>query len=306
MSSFISHESIIFHFIVILLFGSKNLGPVSVSSANILVYGILSSYSQRISLWSLLEALSDNGHDVTYMSAYEIKEPHPRIKDYTPRLWKEKMGPWEEHLSFYDIRKNKRMVKMWFELPSMGLSACETLYSDPEFVSWLNSTHFNLVIMDGLMNECAYSMVHYWKAKLIVYSTTSTMSWYYDSHGLPDESSSVSDLMYDFPPGKKMSFLERFVNAMTPLVWKAVREYWYIPQLEEICRKGLQVKEIPPFIEIEKNASLVMITTHYTLDYPRSLPPNVVAVGGVAAAGSEQLKPIPKVRLIIRSWNLFI
>lgn len=284
--------------VLFLVLGSSNniIGPKPVSSANILVYAIVGSYSQRISLWSLVEGLSDKGHNLTYMSSYDIIDPHPRIVDYAPKKWKEKMGPWEQHMRFYDIRKNGEMVRMWFRLPDKGLDACETLYSDPEFVSWLKSSQFDLVIMDGLMNECVYSMVHYWKAKLILYSTTITMSWYYDAHGLPDESSSVTDLMYNFPPGGKMSFLQRFVNAMTPLVWKAVREYWYLPKLEEICKKGLDLEEIPSFKEIERNASLVMLTTHYSLDYPRSFPPNAIPVGGVAV-GSKNAKPIPKVLL---------
>ncbi|CAL8137642.1 unnamed protein product [Orchesella dallaii] len=264
-----------------------------VSTANILFYGIVGSYSQRISTWPLIEALADKGHNVTYISSYDAKDPNPKIYDYAPKKWKEAMGSWEDQMSFFEVRKNKQMISMWFDIPSLGLLACDSLYSDPEFMNWVNSSSFDLIVVDALMNECAYGLVHMYKSKTIIFATSTPMGWYY-AFGFPDETASITECMFDFPAGKDMSFVQRFINGMSPIVWQIFREYWYFPKLEEITRNGLGLskEELPSFSEIERSANLVMLTSHYSLDYARSLPPNVINVGGITALGKT--KPLSK------------
>lgn len=118
-----------------------------------------------------------------------------------------------------------------------------------------------------------------------------------------DESSSISDLIFGFPSGEKMSFLQRFVNTLNPVLFTVTREWTYLPQLEEITRKGLGLttaehEQLPSFREVEKNTSLVLLTTHFSLDFPRSLPPYAIPVGGSVV--TKQKKPIPKVCITVK------
>ncbi|ODN03745.1 UDP-glucuronosyltransferase 1-3 [Orchesella cincta] len=59
-----------------------------------------------------------------------------------------------------------------------------------------------------------------------------------------------------------------------------------------ITKTGLELDEFASFSEIEKNASLILLTTHFSMDYPRSFPPNVIPIGGTVV--SKKTKPLPK------------
>ncbi|ODM87569.1 putative UDP-glucuronosyltransferase ugt-50 [Orchesella cincta] len=96
--------------------------------------------------------------------------------------------------------------------------------------------------------------------------------------------------MMHFPT--KMNFWQRAVAALVPLVWKVYKENWAFPHLEDMMKKGLGLEKVPKFVEIEANTSLVFINSHWSTEYPRSYPPNVIPVGGIA--GHSKGKPLPK------------
>ncbi|CAL8137636.1 unnamed protein product [Orchesella dallaii] len=270
--------------------------PLACRGENILVYGAIATPSIRISMMPYMEALADKGHNVTYVTnikAVDNFSKHPGIHEYLPKKWTALLSSsWEEEETFYSVRKNKGMIKSWYELPNLGVTACENLYSDSEFVEWVKSSNFDLVIVESLVNECGYGLAHLFGAKLIVYCSTTILPPFNDALGFPVESPYISDFIFNFPPGNQMSFLERFVNAINPVVYTLIRRHFYLPSLEEITKKGLGLTELPSFADIEKNASLVMLTTHFSLDYPRSMPPNAILVGG--AVVSKMKKPLAK------------
>lgn len=292
-------------FVIITLPHSQCVQP-----KKILFYSAISTHSIRLSMWPIMEALADKGHNVTFLSPLEnLDDPQQKSKVHyvTPKKWKKAMGSWESSGKYYDIRKQGAGPKGWLQIREIGVTACEHLYSDPEFIDWVWSSQFDLVIVETLMNECAYGMIHLWKAKLIVYSTTTVCPPFHDAHGLPDETSSISELLFAFPPGDKMTFLQRFVNALNPIVFTLTRDYQYLPKLEEITRKGLHIsekEELPSFREIEKNASLLMLTSHFSLDYPRSLPPYAVPVGGLVVTKKQKSIPTVKSHLSDKSTYL--
>lgn len=270
----------------------------STNGANFLVYIGMGSYSHRIPLDPYVDALVERGHKVTFLSGFVAKKPNPKVTEFNPP----KLLKWTEHLieggelDVYQIRENNQCVQLWFMLPHLGLQACEQLYSDPVFLQWLRDpkTNFDVVVMDSLANECAYGFAHYFKSKVIAFNTGQMYSWNPESnYGIPDESSSIPDgIMHNHP---KMGFYDRLITAVIPLVWKAYRELFHFPKLEEVTKQGLNLGEIPSFSEFERNTSLFLVNNHWALDYPRSLPPNVIPVGGLTyREETKGRKPLPK------------
>lgn len=172
--------------------------PQCVEAKNILVYGAVGSHSIRLSMWPMMEQLSNNGHNVTFLSAlenFEDTKKKSKVTSYTPTKLKEAMSSWGEYFDFYAGRQNKYGVPFaWMQARVQGIISCEALYSDPDFVNFVETSHFDLVIVEMLVNECAFGLARKWNSKLIMYSTTSVVPWFPDAHGLP-----VSILKYEWP-----------------------------------------------------------------------------------------------------------
>ena len=56
--------------------------------------------------------------------------------------------------------------------------------------------------------------------------------------------------------------------------------YWHMSSIRTTVQR-LAFPDCPPLIEIEKNVSLVFTNTHPAFTYPRTLPPQVIEVGGI-------------------------
>lgn len=70
------------------------------------------SYSMRIAIWLLIEALSEKGHQVTYVSAYESrKAPQPGIHDYVPKNLQRWWSQVEAEFELYEMRKSGKLLQ---------------------------------------------------------------------------------------------------------------------------------------------------------------------------------------------------
>lgn len=88
-----------------------------VDSANIVFYFAVSSYSHRIPAWPLVEALADQGHNVTFVSPFPSKSPNPKVNDYTPKKLKEWVDSWEDLENVFENRKLDKVIDSMLILP---------------------------------------------------------------------------------------------------------------------------------------------------------------------------------------------
>ncbi|ODM87916.1 UDP-glucuronosyltransferase 1-7C [Orchesella cincta] len=264
---------------------------LQVESANIAFFFGISTYSHRIPAWPLATGLADLGHNVTFISPFPAKKPHPKVFDYAPPKLKEWVDSWEDMEDVFAERKAGDLLKGWISLPDYGIAMCEVIYSDEEFVKWVKTSKFDLVFIDALFNDCGYGMAHVFEAKVIQFATSTAPTWYSEAFGIPDESSWLPDMVMFFDPNT-VTFKQRLTNALLPIAWDFVRRWSYFPKLEKITRDGLGITDLPKFEEIERNVSLVFVNTHYGEEFARSLPPNIVSIGGIAYV--EKRTPLPK------------
>lgn len=90
-----------------------------------------------------------------------------------------------------------------------------------------------------------------------------------------------------------MPFFQSVKNELVSLFWQTRRYTETFPQTEAILRKGLDLPDLPNLDAIEMNASLVFTYTHPSEEFPRSLPPNFVQIGGIHC--NDDRKPLPHV-----------
>lgn len=69
-------------------------------------------------------------------------------------------------------------------------------------------------------------------------------------------------------------------------------QYSLVPATDKLL-EGKFGPDMPSITEIERRASMALVSTHPIFDYTRPLPENVIPVGGLHVRNA---KPVPKVR----------
>ncbi|CAL8144005.1 unnamed protein product [Orchesella dallaii] len=260
--------------------------------ANILFFIGVGGKSHRIAMTPLVNGLAEEGHSVTVLTVEKPDGNDSKINYYVPKEVVKHFAEMRTSgsiIDFYGMRSKGMTIATWLIVPSFGTTVCEKLYEDPEYIAWLKSNKFDLVIVDGLFNECGYGIAHLHNAKIIVFSVSSVLPWGIEPFGIPDESSSITDMMFHFP--NQMNFFQRLFSAVMPIVWQMYREYLYLPRLNRITKDGLGLDDFPSFTELERNVSLSLVNTHVAQEFPRSLPPNVVPIGGISWVAKRKALP---------------
>jgi len=75
-----------------------------------------------------------------------------------------------------------------FTFTQTGAIICENIMNDPKNQAWIESSAFDLVVIDGHFNDCGFLLSHKFGAKTVLFGTSSVFSFWYDEFGLPTES----------------------------------------------------------------------------------------------------------------------
>ncbi|OXA61287.1 UDP-glucuronosyltransferase 3A2 [Folsomia candida] len=271
-------------------------------SAKILFYFGSSIYSHKVAVWPLVLKLAEKGHQITFLSPPFPKDKPTTSSEQTPtqsalnnnvRIFHPK-----SLVVFWQEKENNNRTRdaitsrvqgysdgqgYWDASMQNALEICRVIFRSLEVQEWVEAKvqEFDLVVIDTPYNECALALAHRLGCPHILFGTTSLYMWHQEMFGLPDETSWLPNYYYHFPT--EMSFLQRVRNALTPLQWfySTNRVSYIVPQLEKLMRKSLNVTDLPPLDELERSTSLFLLNTHFIQEYPRSLPPFVVPVGGL-------------------------
>jgi glucuronosyltransferase len=128
------------------------------------------------------------------------------------------------------------------------------------------------------------------KAISIGFSTSVLMPWANDRLGNPDNPSYIPNVFTPF--SSQMNFVQRTVNAVTTVLYKAVYFFMSDSPAQKLVRQYFG-QDTPDLAELARNMSLVLVNTHFSLNSPRPLVPGVVEIGGIHI---PRQKPLPQVR----------
>ena len=262
--------------------------------ASILFYSGPTTYSHRIALMPFAERLAADGHDVTYLSGSLPKKPNVNVTEFSPKALQDfTEARFGTHTDLVQMRMDGVHIDVWYHLEDIGTGMCEILMQDEEYLNLVKNKKFDLVVLDMFNNECAYGLIHYQKAKFVIYNPTHPMQWHYDLFGIPAETSWISDLAYGYE--YPMSFPQRFMNTLRHVRWYYTRVYNMYPKLEAMINKGLGLEgdNAVSIQDVQHNVSVVFTCTHYSVDYSRSLPPLFVNVPGLHVENTKG--ELPKV-----------
>lgn len=149
---------------------------------------------------------------------------------------------------------------------------------------------FDLVITEVFLNEAMLGFGHFFKAPVIGISTFCASKWTNDMVGSPSPLSYVPHPFLSFTD--HMTFVQRFGNTMMAIFDNVYMHYFYNYRQEEMYEKAFPNPK-PPLDTLKRNVALVLLNTHFSLNYPRPYVPNMIEVGGMHI--KRTTSPLPEV-----------
>lgn len=181
-----------------------------------------------------------------------------------------------------------------------NLAQTEISLKSPEVQKFLQKDNqYDLVISELFFQEATYMLAHKYNAPLILVTTYGNC---------------MKHNMLVRNPLQLASVLPEFIRVEEPSsFWGRLRSlyftcydyvwwrYWYLNKQAELAKKYIpNLKEpMPSLIEMQRNASLVLVNSHFTFDGPMALLPNIIEVGGLHF--KESTKPLPKVNIQVHT-----
>ncbi|KAG7160269.1 2-hydroxyacylsphingosine 1-beta-galactosyltransferase-like 3 [Homarus americanus] len=163
---------------------------------------------------------------------------------------------------------------------------CDAFLRDPGVRSaW--HTKPDVVILPAFMNECGLALVHKFKVPFIYITTSGLTPWTADLLANPENPAYVPNQYLSY--GANMNLWERTVNTLVRIISPYLRSQLVMKRVEGVVQRFLGDPTVS-LTEVEKNVSLVLVNSHYSLGHPRPLMPNVVEVGAMHCRPARPLQ----------------
>lgn len=252
-----------------------NIITHQVDSARILGVFPYPSRSHSILGQALFTELSKRGHDVTYLSPYPFKSsPLMNYRDIgitSQGLF----DSFQEELDAYfdDTSANMiELMKFWYDnIARMQ----EYTMSDPAVQKLLNSNEkFDICIIEFLMNESLLGFGAQFDCKIIAMSTFGQVRYINDMVHSPMPLSTTPHPFLSFTD--QMTFWQRMENVYMTAIEDIAFYIYHYPLQAAIYEKYFKAGK-PSFHHMLKHSvSMVLLNTHYSLNYPQAYLPNMV------------------------------
>lgn len=263
-------------------------------SYNILVMFPYPGKSHFDTFVGLFKALAMKGNNVTVISHFPLKEPVPNYRDI-------EIGGFERFfesditkmLDMKNIQDNNRLMKYltFLVLGNVGEMVCEITYTSKAVQSFLKENNkFDIALTECFNTDCFVPVAKKFNIPVIRIHSCTLMPWSSDRFGNPNNPSYIPNNFLPF--SDKMTFLERLENTILTLLQNVYFTNFIVRRDKSEATKYLG--EFGAALDIDiYNDSLVLVSTHFSLNLPRPLVPNVIEVGGIHVGKPRSL---PKVR----------
>jgi len=264
------------------------------STAKIL--GLMSTPSTSHHIWNraLMLALVARGHQVTVLSPDPEKQPVANHTDIVIEKAYEKIAESEYHYETMSTLTILENSLIWFHWGQENCKYGMTSKGSQKLMALKDKETFDIIIIDLTFEECFLGFVPiFGNPPVIAITAYVSPPWFSVFVGNPQLLSFTNS--YILPLTDCMTFFQRMANFMFHNYVLYYRKFHHLPIMDNIAQSYFG-KSTPLPSEIEKNFSLVMVNTHYSLDYTRPLVPAMITVGGMHITPGKEL---PNVRHIL-------
>ncbi|XP_063840614.1 UDP-glycosyltransferase UGT5-like isoform X2 [Scylla paramamosain] len=255
--------------------------PLPERSYKILMLLPVSSRSHMNIIVALAEALAQRGHKIMMLTNQPSQSVHPNIHEVHHGLTHMALSK----RNMFHERKNSSTGFAVFPkiLPAMA----RDLYKVPSVQHlYEKRKEFDLVVVDHMFNEIVYPFMH--ELPFVTVAVPGMDARQSAVLGNVQNPSYVPNLWtsYPFP----MSLWQRLKNTALH-VW--ISFYWrhwgVVPRIQKEI--SAHFPDLPPLLDIERNQSLTLMNTHFSITTPLPLLPSQVEVGAIHCRPG---KPLPQ------------
>ncbi|XP_054555443.1 LOW QUALITY PROTEIN: UDP-glucuronosyltransferase 1A8-like [Talpa occidentalis] len=211
----------------------------------------------------------------TYGTAHTVENMFKEFKTFTDALW-EKQGI----VLFTLLNARSSSVFEYF------FSHCRVLFKDKKLVKYLEESTFDAVLLDPL-DMCGLIVAKYLSVPSVIFTRGAFCHYMDEGTQSPNPLSYIPRTFSFF--SDVMTFWERMQNHYLHMQEHIFCPYFLKTALE-VASEILQTPVTP--YDLYSHASIWLIETDFTMDYPKPVMPNMVFIGGI---NCHQLKPLSKV-----------
>ena len=241
----------------------------------------------------LAKELVKRGHHLTAILSYDSSDLKPS-ENLHKIVLPELMVDTSLFSNYFDQLLNPKLFD-WESLVNMGRLAlnlptkvAETTFNHPDVRQMIDNEQFDLVLVPTFC-PVGYAFAWHFKAPMIMISPGPLIPGMASILGDDENYSYVPFIMSTFTD--RMSFVERTINTVTTKVFQFFYVHFQQAAFLSAVRSS-RFPDCPNFHEIEMNTSLIFINSHPVFNYPRTLAPQVIEMGGSQCKPAKPLESV--------------
>ncbi|KAJ2949071.1 hypothetical protein O0L34_g6010 [Tuta absoluta] len=262
------------------------------SCANILYSIPFTSKSHYIMLKAIGLELARRGHNVTVITAFKETDHPPnyhQVKVDDKEIWETTGQKRPNVFTMVDISAEEFHDKI---LWGGGFGFTEVALNSSDVQKFLKEDHkFDLVIAEQFFQEATFILAHKYQAPLVLITTYGNCMRHNIVTRNPLQLATVVQEFLDVKdPSSFLGRLRNWYFTVYEYVWW---KYWFLPKNEELVKKYVPnlPQPVPSLFEMQKNAAMILLNSHFSFDPPTAYLPNVIEVGGLHLSKSNDKLP---------------
>lgn len=265
----------------------------STKSSRILVSQPYGTKSHQGVFVPLINALSERGHDVLYITN-QISPKLSRLPNVRQLVLEKAFfhaglatNPFQQVLK-KDPASWTSQIFSTLGYTSLVEGVARSILDDPRVRALLTDEQFDLVLVSQAYDASGYAMAWHFQVPFILVSPSRLFPFIASTLGDSYHSEYVPSVLGSSTDG--MIFMERLENTLMNSLVVSLFDTWPQSRLQREIERVFP--NIPSFVEIRKNVSLVFTNTHPVFNYPRTLPPQVIEIGAIHCRPARALPTV--------------